>query len=66
MIVIYNKSKKVIMTCSALENIKAYIEDNKLEYIESKENMDLVNFEYKIINGEIIKGDPTQKPEILE
>lgn len=66
MIIVYNTEGKIIITCNYIDPVKSYIEDNELNYIETEEEIDLINFQYKIINGEIIKGDPTPKPEILE
>ena len=66
MIAVYNKDKKIIMSCNSFDPIKAYIEDNEFEYIESDEEIDFLNFEYSCIDGEITKGNALPKPEPLE
>jgi hypothetical protein len=66
MIVAYNTEGKILITCNSLEPVTSFIEENNLNYIDVEKELDLINFEYKIINGEVIKGNPVTGPTIEE
>lgn len=62
MIVIYNTEGKILTTCNALEPVTSFIEENNLNYIEVEEELDLGNFKYRIINEQVVKGNPVTGP----
>lgn len=62
MIVIYNTEGKILTTCNTLEPVTSFIEENNLNYIDVEEELDLGNFEYRIIDEQVVKGNPVAGP----
>ena len=65
MIIVFNQDGTFNLTCDNLDSIKPFIESSNSLYIETNENLDLANYTYLLVNGEIVKTEITDRP-ILE
>jgi hypothetical protein len=65
MIVVFNQDGTLNLTCDNLNSIKPFIETSNSLYIETDEKLDLANYTYTLINGELIKTEITDRP-VLE
>jgi hypothetical protein len=62
MIIVFNQNGTFNLTCDNLDSIKPFIESSNSLYIETNENLDLANYTYSLVNGEIIKTEITDRP----
>ena len=65
MIIVFNQNGTFNLTCDNLDSIKPFIESSNSLYIETNENLDLANYTYSLVNGEIVKTEITDRP-VLE
>ena len=65
MIIVFNQNGTFNLTCDNLDSIKPFIESSNSPYIETDEKLDLVNYTYTLVNGEIVKTEITERP-VLE
>jgi hypothetical protein len=64
MIIVFNQNGTFNLTCDNLDSIKPFIESSNSLYIETNEKLDLVNYTYTLVNGEIIKTEITDRPTL--
>ena len=64
MIIIFNQDGTFNLTCDNLDSIKPFIESSNSLYIETNENLDLANYTYSLVNGEIVKTEITDRPTL--
>jgi len=62
MIIVFNQDGTLNLTCDNLDSIKSFIESSNSSYIETNEKLDLANYTYSLINGEIVKTEITDRP----
>ena len=65
MIIVFNQDGTLNLTCDNLNSIKPFIETSNSPYIETDEKLDLANYTYTLVNGEIVKTEITDRP-VLE
>ena len=65
MIIVFNQDGTFNLTCDNLDSIKEFIESTNSSYIETDEKLDLANYTYALVNGEIVKTEITERP-VLE
>ena len=64
MIIVFNQNGTVNLTCDNLNSIKPFIESSNSLYIETNEKLDLANYTYTLVNGEIVKTEITDRPTL--
>ena len=62
MIIVFNQDGTFNLTCDNLNSIKPFIETSSSPYIETDEKLDLANYTYSLVNGEIVKTEITDRP----
>jgi len=62
MIIVFNQDGTFNLTCDNLDSIKSFIESSNSSYIETNKNLDLANYTYSLVNGEIVKTEITDRP----
>jgi len=65
MIIVFNQDGTFNLTCDNLDSIKPFIESSNSPYIETDGKLDLANYTYSLVNGEIVKTEITDRP-VLE
>jgi hypothetical protein len=64
MIIVFNQNGTFNLTCDNLDSIKPFIESSNSSYIETDEKLDLANYIYTLVNGEIVKTEITDRPSL--
>ena len=62
MIIVFNQDGTFNLTCDNLDSIKPFIESSNSPYIETDEKLDLANYNYTLVNDEIVKTEITDRP----
>ena len=62
MIAVFNQDGTLNLTCDNLNSIKPFIETSNSPYIETDEKLDLANYTYSLVSGEIVKTEITDRP----
>ena len=65
MIIVFNQDGTFNLTCDSTGSIKNFIESSNSQWIETNENLDLINYTYSLLDGEIVKTEITDRP-VLE